>query len=178
MCSVKFVAKVSELERALKIDVCSAKLDVEPSALVRVCANDLVSEPTVLSAPLSDLKSDICSAKVEEGPIVAIIDFARPFVSKLETPNEPIGDLKNDDFTESPETKPKERLNALWRETRSTKLVARPIALIIDLANDVCSAKVETEATELDRDLKIEECSTRLDDGPSAVFRVLARLLT
>jgi len=76
--------------------VCSARLEVEPSAALKLVARPLVSVPAMPSEPVRDRNNDVCSAKLSAEPIDALKFTVRPLNRELERPSDPVRDLNTE----------------------------------------------------------------------------------
>ena len=94
--------------RVLKIEVCSAKADPDPSEPMKDLAKPLVSEVGRDHEPVSDLKSEVCSVKAALVVHESLRDLKRDtFSAKLEIEDsDPDSDLKMEVFSEKVDVEP------------------------------------------------------------------------
>jgi len=94
--------------RVLKIEVCSAKADPNPSEPVRDFAKPLVSEVARDHESANDLKSEVCSVKAALVVHESLRVLKRnTFLAKLEVEdNDPVSDLKMEVFSEKVDVEP------------------------------------------------------------------------
>ena len=74
----KEAVRPSESEKDLKIDVCSPKLEAEPTEALRLTVRPLKKEAERPIELLNDLNNEVFSAKLDVRPSEAPKDFARP----------------------------------------------------------------------------------------------------
>src|SRR5216683_6382881 len=98
----------SEAARDLTNIVFSAKLEVEPSAALKLVARPLISVPALPSEPVRDLNNDVRSAKVAAEPIDVLKFTPRPLKSDDASPTEPDRDLNKEVWSRRLEAELKE----------------------------------------------------------------------
>ena len=94
--------------RVLKIELCSAKADPNPSEPVKDFTKPLVSEVARDHESVNDLKSEVCSVKAALVVHESLRDLKRDtFLAKLEVEDsDPDSDLKMEVFSEKIEVEP------------------------------------------------------------------------
>src|SRR5207253_10320308 len=66
--SIKPEAEDNESARDLNKEVCSARLDAEPTEVLRIRDRHLMNEPNILNASVRDLKNELFSLRLGDEP--------------------------------------------------------------------------------------------------------------